>query len=334
MPDDLPPIAADAGADPGTTELSSFVAVLAEAAPDRDDEAPAEIIEQAGLAADSPDDATLTAAHADESAFLAELVRAVKSTAGTERARIADETEGRRQSHIDRIRARQAAEAERMRELAAEDQQAIDAWADDEAKRIQAERERRGQELQRDLEQSLAEHRSGIDREIDAVEAAIATYRAQLESFFEELDGETDLVRIAQQAARRPTFPDLDAVAQATGALWATAPEPVPESSEPGPPEAGDALASAEGGEAEPSVVGVMDASPADTTDAWLAGPASGRVGADVETVDGAEEPVAPEALPGSMGRRASLLASVPALRPMSRRPHDAEDGEGSTREG
>ena len=178
----------------------------------------------------------------ERSEFVAELVRAVQSTAGAERARIADDVEARRQGLIDGIRARQSAEADRMRALADEDQRAIDAWAEAERQRIEHERERRVLELQNDLTTSLAEHASKIDRQVEAVEAAIETYRAEVEGFFADLDYETDLVSFAQRASRRPIFPDLDAII--AGIADSSAPEEEAEAEE--------------GAAAEAPMIGVM----------------------------------------------------------------------------
>ena len=44
------------------------------------------------------------------------------------------------------------------------------------------------------------------------MEAAIATYRTEVDAYFEKLEGETDPVAIAQHAGQRPVFPDLDAI--------------------------------------------------------------------------------------------------------------------------
>jgi hypothetical protein len=192
-----------------------------------DEEPPPEagIVGEASVAeagADAGDDTTPSepaeaadadAGDADEgSVFLSELVRAMQTTAGVERVKLGEDTERRRKEHIDQIRARETAEADRLRELASEDLKAIEAWADGETKRIQREREHRATERQGDLEASLSEHRSRIDREIERVETAIAQYRADVDVFFESLDNETDLMVIAKRAARRPIFPTLQPV--------------------------------------------------------------------------------------------------------------------------
>jgi hypothetical protein len=144
--------------------------------------------------------------------FLSELARAMQATAGNERERVVADTERRRSARIDEIRARETAEADRMRELAAEDQAGIDTWAATEIARIKAEQDRRAEALRADLETSLGQHRELIAQEVNAVETAVATYRSQVDTFFDTLERETDPVAIAQLATRRPVFPSLDTV--------------------------------------------------------------------------------------------------------------------------
>jgi hypothetical protein len=155
---------------------------------------------QAG--ADSPDD----------NAFLAELARAMQATAAVEQARNAEGTEQRRQTHVDAIRAREALEAEELRELAKDDVKGIDAWSDGEIKRIKLERERRIAARRDQLQIRLEEHRNVVSREVEAVEAAIASYKAEIEIYFRGLESETDPVVIAKHAGTRPPFPVLDLI--------------------------------------------------------------------------------------------------------------------------
>ncbi|HEY8636822.1 MAG TPA: hypothetical protein VIL81_06105 [Candidatus Limnocylindrales bacterium] len=149
---------------------------------------------------------------ADGSAFLADLARAMQTTAAAEQARNAEGTEQRRQAHIDAIRAREALEAEDLRELAKEDVKGIDAWSDGEIKRIKLERERRIAARREQLQVRLEEHRSVVAREVDSVEAAIASYRADIELYFRRLESETDPVAIATLARTRPQFPALELI--------------------------------------------------------------------------------------------------------------------------
>lgn len=256
--------------------------------------------------------------------FLAELVRTVQTTAGLERVRIAEETESRRQEHIDRIRARQSAEAEQMRELADHDKKEIDAWADGERKRIQEEHERRTTERQKALETSLAEHTARVDRQVEAVEGAIAAYRADVDEFFSGIDRESDLVLIARQATRRPSFPVLDAIGddmpgETAGAETVADDQPV--------------------AEAETPVVAVMDSEKAEAAESWAV--AESAQGSETNGVtDDADELGEPDEVAERVTSEAgqsrvsgSLLGSVPVTRPMSRFRWDMK-GDRSDQEG
>jgi hypothetical protein len=294
-------------------------APVAEEAPVAED---APVAEQLPAVEDAPVAATTEDAVAassetidvgDSSDFLTELARAMQTTAGLQRARTTEETDHRRQTYIDAIRSREAEQAASIRDLAAKDMSAIDAWADGETKRIQAERERRAAALNKDLETSLSEHHGKIDREIEIVETAIASYRAEVTTFFENLDRETDPVAIAQQAARRPVFPDLEAVG--AGSV-ATA-----DSEAPTPTEASDAAVATGGTEAtipasepapEPELIGVMDPAPAPVSIDELA-PLQEPAAESEEQA----EPVAVAAGPREASDGA-LLQSTPSHRPMS----------------
>ena len=271
-------------------------------------------------AADAPeaasDDGAASTEADDGSAFVAELVRTMQATAGLERIRIGEAIERRRQERVDQVQARKASEADRMRVLAAEDMAAIEAWVDGETARIKLERKRRETAVREDLDTSLAEHASKIDREIEGIEAALATYRAEVDAYFEGLDSETDPVVIAQQAARRPTFPALEAVGEAVAAA--------PEDAGQAEPATAD----------EPVVVGVMDPdAPAEPAESWAASPAASTTPDPVESSDQVEQagtaPRADEAVAASddavtaavgptIGGPGALLQSIPAKRPMS----------------
>jgi hypothetical protein len=152
---------------------------------------------------------------ADGNAFLADLAKAMQSTAAAEQARNAEVTEQRRQTHVDAIRAREALEAEDLRELAKEDVKGIDAWSDGEIKRIKLERERRIATRREQLQVRLEDHRAVIGREVDAVEAAVSAYKTEIELYFMRLESEVDPVAIARYAGNRPVFPNLDRIGPA-----------------------------------------------------------------------------------------------------------------------
>ena len=148
----------------------------------------------------------------------------------------------------------------------------------------------------RDLETSLAEHHTKIEREIETVETAIATYRAEVAVFFNALDSETDPVLIAQQAARRPAFPSLDAADDAATAATTTA-------------------------ESEPVVIGVMDPGAArESIDAWAP-----PVEPSADPADRAE-PVAAATGAGD-SNTGSMIQAMPVNRPMSWLRRDSNGG-------
>jgi hypothetical protein len=287
--------------------------------------------------ADSP-----TAAD-DPANFLSELVKAMQSTVGAERARLAADTDRRREEHLAAIQARRETEAQTMRSLAADDLKAIDSWADQERQRIKAERERRASALDDDLKKSLAEHGSKIDREVEGVEAAIAAYRVEVEAFFTGLDHETDPVAIARHAGQRPVFPTLAQPVAADAAAVAAASDAA----------SADATAGSEAPAADaavPTPVPVMDSRPgANLTagfPAWNAAkpnaspeaPAEpATIGEAAETVGSAESAEAgvPVASAGEVliGEETpsdpnKILHAVPSGRPLSwlRRGNDSSD--------
>jgi hypothetical protein len=263
--------------------------------------------------------------------FLAELVQAFQTTAARERARIGEETERRRQALIDQVRGREASEVERIRELAAEDMKAIEAWVAGEKDRIRRERERRTAELNDDLELSLSEHHSKIEVEIQGVESVIATYRADVEAFFEGLDGETDLVMIAQQAARRPAFPTLESLVSAVAARAAEAETAVAETSAAGLDDEDDGPEGGAGSAAsteatEPTLVGVMDPeAAAEPAESWPApmenSPEPVPTGSVEETGDDGADSQQAAQVTAMIGRSGSdsgsILQSIPVSHPM-----------------
>ena len=248
------------------------------------DESTAESVDQApAVAAAEPAD--------DGSAFLAELTRAMQATAGAERERAIADIERRRKQHLAAVDARRVADANEMRTLADTDLAAIDAWAEGERTRIASERETRAAALRDDLERSLAEHGSRIDREIADVEAAIAAHRTEVDAFFSAFDRETDPVVIAQNAGRRPTFPALDSMAGDAN-VSSTARAADPTAAAPSAPSAeAPSAAGADGAPDEASQgtgVGVMNPAPrTGLADAWAAwsDPSEQTVSTDADEV-------------------------------------------------
>jgi hypothetical protein len=202
---------------------------------------------------------------ADGGQFLAELAKAMQTTAQAEQTRNAEETEQRRQSHIDAIRAREAIEAEELRELAKEDVKGIDAWSDGEIKRIKLERERRIAARREQLQVRLEEHRTVVGREVEAVEASVGAYRADIAEYFRRLESETDPVAIARYAGTRPPFPDLTKIGPGD-VPGTTESRPVGAEPQAAPPPAQAAPEVIEATEVEPAAEAVAEPQDADTT--------------------------------------------------------------------
>jgi hypothetical protein len=302
-------VAADGVAEEApAAEATAEEAAAAEATAE---EAPAAAQSDSAAAADSA-----TTPSDEGTAFLAELVRAMRTTADAERARVGENIDRRREDHMAAIYARRESEATQMRELADEELRAIDGWAEAERQHIQLEHERRAQALQQDLETSLAEHSSKIDREIERVEAAIATHRALVDAFFATLERETDPVAIAQHAARRPAFPTLETIA--------------------------DNAAAAD--TAEAPGVAVMDpqsvsSSVTDWT-GWNAVPGTPETSeppANVEHVVASSESSEPVTIAVAAGsdepQSGGILQAMPVSRPMSWLRRDRDSGEGANKD-
>jgi hypothetical protein len=269
----------------------------------------------------------------DGAAFLADLAKAMQTAASAERTRVSEETDRRRQAHLDGIHARETAEANHLREVAEDGVKGIDTWADAEIERIQRERERRILSRRRDLETSLEDHRALVAREVDAVESAIAAYRAEIDTYFGRLDVESDPVAIASQAGSRPTFPALDSIGPsdaATGTPTAAAAPIGDTATEDEPPASsgeGDGPAAATGTDEATEMIGVMepdaatDQTPADEAQADPLVSATAEAGTPEPDGDPAvEQPAETPAQANAVMPRSSaaLLQAVPSRRPMA----------------
>jgi len=229
----------------------------------------------------------------DRTKFLGDLARVMQATAAAEQARNAEGTEQRRQAHIDSIRARETLEAEELRELAEQDVTGIDAWSEGEIERIKLERERRIASRREQLQTRLEEHRSVIAREVVAVEAAVAAYRAEIDRYFGRLGTETDPVAIARHAGDQPKFPELaligpgDApVATDDGDLASSTPTSGAAAADDGPRDD-------EGSGPGSPMIGVMDPDAADrpVETPWESGVEAGGGSPEGEGSEGSGEP-------------------------------------------
>jgi len=247
----------------------------------------------------------------DGATFLAELARAMAKAAETEKSRSAEENEQRREAQVAAIRAQAAQDAAGLGERAEQDIAEIGAWADAETDRIRLEREARVATRREALQHRLDEHQALTERQVEAIDAALAEYRFQLDAFFAHFDGEQDPESIARFARTRPSFPELEAVAERAriaATADATTADEATQAVTPDTTPADQTVAvewgSGEEAQREPGLVGVMDAS------------SEGQVADTPWTAP----PQAEEAESSGVTARSSgaLLGTVPARRPIS----------------
>ncbi len=104
--------------------------------------------------------------------LLAEIARAMQAAAAQERERIhagVGEDEG---AQIEKVRARATAEAAALRKDADDDVRLVQSWCDEEIRRIRLEAERRIAERRTELDQSVTQHGSLIETEVQSVHGA------------------------------------------------------------------------------------------------------------------------------------------------------------------
>jgi hypothetical protein len=142
--------------------------------------------------------------------FPVRLARSMQAAARAYRTRVGEEINLRRLAILAAIRDERRADAILARQTAAKNRRAVDAWAATAQRQIKSERQRRKVELDAELRRTLRDQNRLVDRRVKAVEAALATHRAELDAFFDEIEGDPDPVAIARHAWRRPAFPDLD----------------------------------------------------------------------------------------------------------------------------
>ena len=145
--------------------------------------------------------------------FLQALVRAMRSAADLERARVGASVAAAIGAQIAKVRSRAAVEADGLRKLGEGDIDGIHDWAKAEVARINKEGARRVGVRRRQLEHHLEQHAALTEREVISIEAAVEVYRSELEGYFERLTDEPDPTELARLAGMLPEPPDLEQVA-------------------------------------------------------------------------------------------------------------------------
>ncbi len=144
--------------------------------------------------------------------FLAEIARAMRSTAIQERERIAVAVADTTAAHEQKVRERGASEASELRKMGDDDVAGIERAAAEEIQRIRTDAERRIAERRAELSDHLERHAALIETEISRVHGAVDDYGAELDGFFGRLAEEQNPAEIARLAGLLPEAPDLDQV--------------------------------------------------------------------------------------------------------------------------
>ncbi|MET1231254.1 MAG: hypothetical protein ABWY52_00215 [Candidatus Limnocylindrales bacterium] len=152
------------------------------------------------------------------SRLLADLVRAMRSTAEESRTSLVDSMRKEGTTSIERIHARSAEEVEGLRRVADEDVSGIKEWSKAEIARIRAETEERISERKQELELSLEGHAALIEREVEHVQARITEYEAEMDAFFVRLEEIEDPSEFGAVAAEMPEPPSLEEASAAARA--------------------------------------------------------------------------------------------------------------------
>ncbi|HEX5452019.1 MAG TPA: hypothetical protein VFW86_06470, partial [Candidatus Limnocylindrales bacterium] len=194
--------------------------------------------------------------------LLSELARAMHDTVEQQHGRLIGALDERTRAAIEAVRAAGDEEATDLRARADADLDGIAAWSKTEIERIHQETEERRTARKHGLEEELARHAAIVERQVGAVDAAVAQHRGSLEAYFGRLTEERDPAEIARLAGSVPREPRLDAVAaaarsQAEAALKPSESEPavahVPPASSPAQPGEDDVTISTR------RLMGVMD---------------------------------------------------------------------------
>jgi hypothetical protein len=145
-----------------------------------------------------------------ENLLVTGLVRAMRDAATSARqetaARFADEAKTR----VETIQAQAADEAAELRKTADAEIVEIRDWSKAEMARIREETDKRIADRKQHLESEIERHGALVEHRIERVQAAIAEFERQMETFFVHLLAEEDPARLAGLAEQLPDAPSLD----------------------------------------------------------------------------------------------------------------------------
>lgn len=246
--------------------------------------------------------------------FLADLTRAMRATAEAERAELVGGLQERAKGCVETVRNRATGGATEIRTAADDDIVGIREWSKAEIARIREETERRIADRRTDLDAELQHHAASVEREVQRVTDAVATYEADMARFFEALIAEDDPSEFAAMAANLPAPPDLDDVVRGIATVEPiAAPAPVPSEPEAtASPEATAEPATASSGwPTDDDVMPTVGTSPTEaSTEAAAATEVEVAQDTATDAADGPE--VAPEGGAAEVDPRVAALGLTP----------------------
>jgi hypothetical protein len=145
------------------------------------------------------------------SKLMADLSAAIRSTAETARDQSLAQTDADARQVVTTIREQSTEGAAGLRQQCDEDIAGIREWSKAEIARIREETDDRISSRKSTLEQELADHAASVDYMVEEVEAEVARYQAEMESYLERLRNEDDPARLATLAESMPDAPSFEA---------------------------------------------------------------------------------------------------------------------------
>ena len=147
--------------------------------------------------------------------LLGELSKAMHAAAESQHVRIAEELQRHRATQVKAIKARATSESAELKKVSQQEAGEIDAWAAAATQLIATERAQKIDAQRETLEAELLRQEVIAERKVLAVEAAVLAHQTELDTFFSQLQRETDPVEIARLASSLPSFPSLSEAANA-----------------------------------------------------------------------------------------------------------------------
>jgi hypothetical protein len=157
------------------------------------------------------------------SSFLADLTRAMRSTAEDERGEVLARFGQDADAFVESMRGEFAGAADASRARCETDVSSIEAWCESELERIRRETERGIAQRRERLEAELAAQTARLDEGVARVAATVTSFEGDMASFFERLLAEEDpstFAVMARQLPEPPAFAPWPPVATPESEAW------------------------------------------------------------------------------------------------------------------